>query len=386
MKKNRTTSFILSIIAILAIGALLWVFVFKDLGRTDDSDSSQEDERVVTSVDIVVEGLDHPWDVKTSDNGDIYFTQRDLGLYKFNGEVSELYIPDDLYSAGEGGMLGFDLAPDFNDSKELYVCFNSKTQERGLNVVVSKLTLSDDLSSVDNREDIIEDIESADSGRHSGCRVLFDRNDNNVIWVTTGDAANANLPQDPKSLNGKVLRVDRNGQGVEGNLEDPFDSRIFSYGHRNIQGITLFEEYDGKYGYGFTSEHGPRVDDEINPLIKGNYGWDPLLPYFENVPMTDKNEFPEAIEAVWSSGNRTIAMCGIEYIDSGPFEGDVLLAALKDSFILRFDIEGDQGLNRLEEVIMGYGRIRQVYETPEGKILFTTDNGRDDVIGEIVFN
>jgi glucose/arabinose dehydrogenase len=238
---------------------------------------------------------------------------------------------------------------------------------------------------LESREDIITDIESAVSGRHSGCRVKFDRNDENVIWITTGDAANANNPQDPESLNGKVLRVNRQGEGVEGNLEEPFDPRIFSYGHRNIQGITLFAEYDEVYGYGLTAEHGPNIDDEINPLKKGNFGWDPNLPYLENVPMTDLEKFPDAIESVWSSGDRTVAACGIEYVESGPFQGDVLLATLKDSYVLRFDMNDSGELNRVEEVIMGYGRIRQIYQAPDGRIFFTTDNSGNDVIAEIVF-
>jgi glucose/arabinose dehydrogenase len=102
--------------------------------------------------------------------------------------------------------------------------------------------------------------------------------------------------------------------------------------------------------------------------------------------MTDLDKYPDAIQALWSSGDRTIAMSGILYIDSGLWQGDILLAALKDSYILRFQIQEDGSLEKLEEVINNYGRIRQVYQAENGRIFFTTDNGNEDIIGEIVFN
>jgi glucose/arabinose dehydrogenase len=385
MKKNQI---IWTILVIILIGGLS-IFAWQRFQRSKDNsnlDNNQPKEaEFQTEVEIVVEGLDHPWDIKVDDSETIYFTQRQLGLYKYNGEVKEVYIPEDLYTAGEGGMLGFDIAPDFKVSREIYACFNSSSSITDINVVVARLKLSEDFSSLESRNDIITDIESAVSGRHSGCRIKFDRNDENIIWVTTGDAASANNPQDPESLNGKVLRINREGEGVEGNLGEPFDPRIFSYGHRNIQGITLFDEYDEVYGYGLTAEHGPNVDDEINPLIKGNFGWDPKPPYLENVPMTDLDKYPDAIQSAWSSGERTVAACGIEYVESGPFEGDVLLATLKDSYVFRFEMGEAGELNRVEEVIMDYGRIRQIYEAPNGRLFFTTDNGGNDVIAEIVF-
>lgn len=385
MKKSQTIWAIFATILILSLSIFAWQRLQSDRVDNSNDNGQLEESEVQTEVNIVVENLDRPWDLNVLEGGDIYFTQRQLGLYKYDGEVKEVYLPDDLYNAGEGGMLGFDLAPDFQDSREIYACFNSSSSIADINVVVSRLKLTEDFSSLESREDIITDIESAVSGRHSGCRVKFDRNDENVIWITTGDAANANNPQDPESLNGKVLRVNRQGEGVEGNLEEPFDPRIFSYGHRNIQGITLFAEYDEVYGYGLTAEHGPNIDDEINPLKKGNFGWDPNLPYLENVPMTDLEKFPDAIESVWSSGDRTVAACGIEYVESGPFQGDILLATLKDSYVLRFDMNDSGELNRVEEVIMGYGRIRQIYQAPDGRIFFTTDNSGNDVIAEIVF-
>lgn len=378
MKKEKYLKYLLILISLVVVGILAWLFLS---GYLDEAQRSGETSGEIV-VETIVEDLDHPWDLKLDSEGVIFFTQRGSGLYKFDEIVEDIYLPEDLYSAGEGGMLGFDLAPDFGDTREVYACFNSN-KNSNLNVVVARLTLNESLTGIEERTDIISDIPAAESGRHSGCRVRFDRKNENTLWVTTGDAADGNNPQNPKSLGGKVLRVDRDGSGVEGNLEEPFDSRIFSYGHRNIQGITLFDEYNEEFGYGFTSEHGPDVDDEINPLVKGNFGWDPNLPYDESVPMTDIEKFPDAIESAWSSGDRTIAMCGIEYIEEGKWNGDILLSALKDSYILRFDLDNDS-LIREEKIVDNYGRIRQIYESENGRIFFTTDRGGNDIIGEVV--
>jgi glucose/arabinose dehydrogenase len=352
----------------------------------EDMSDGEDDVSVEAQVEVIIDGLDHPWDIKKDAAGNIFYTQRGSGLYKLgaSGDNALLYGPEDLYVAGEGGMLGFDLSADFTTSREVYACFNSNSQERGLNVVVAKLQLDEELKEVEYREDIIADIPSNTSGRHSGCRIVA--NDIEEIWIGTGDAADGESPQDPESLGGKVLRVNSQGRGLEGNLAEPFDSRIFSYGHRNIQGMVVLEEFDENYGYGFTAEHGPDVDDEVNPLTKGNFGWDPKLPYGENVPMTDKDKFPNAVESIWSSGNRTIAACGLEYVrgeDWGDWEGDLLQAALKDSYIMKMELDDSGNVTETEIVLDDYGRIRQIYQAKDGMIYFTTDNGGNDIIGKL---
>ncbi len=111
------------------------------------------------------------------------------------------------------------------------------------------------------------------------------------------------VPQSPTSLGGKVLRVNTSGQGVPGNAPAPFDPRIYTYGHRNVQGIAF-----SPGGKAYAIEHGTGRDDEVNRLFAGtNYGWDPRplsgpLFYDESRPMTDTTRHPTARSAVWSSG------------------------------------------------------------------------------------
>ena len=107
------------------------------------------------------------------------------------------------------------------------------------------------------------------TGRHSGCRPRF--GPDGRLWIGTGDAAMPTVPQSPTSLGGKVLRVNTSGKGVPGNAPAPFDPRIYTYGHRNVQGIAF-----SPGGKAYSIEHGTGRDDEVNRLFAGaNYGWDP---------------------------------------------------------------------------------------------------------------
>ena len=116
-------------------------------------------------------------------------------------------------------------------------------------------------------------------------------------------------------LGGKVLRVNgMTGAAAPGN---PLSSLVYSYGHRNIQGLALRPGTTQMW----TVEHGPDVDDEINLLIfGGNYGWDPVPGYNEDVPMTDLVKYPTAVEAKWSSGNPTLATSGGIFLDGSDWD------------------------------------------------------------------
>ncbi len=176
---------------------------------------------------------------------------------------------------------------------------------------------------------------NADSGRHGGCRLRFDGD--GQLLIGTGDNAVGTNPQDLSTLAGKLLRVDpQTGQPSADNpfleLTDPTSHAIVGYGHRNVQGIAV----QPGTGAVWTAEQGSQVDDEVNLATDGgNYGWDPVGQgeYDESVPMTDP-EIPGAIAAVWSSGDPTIAVSGITFLDGeqwGAYDGLLLLGVQKDT-------------------------------------------------------
>jgi glucose/arabinose dehydrogenase len=238
-----------------------------------------------------------------------------------------------------------------------------------------------DFSALTNRTDIITGLPvntTGELGRHSGCRPRFDSSGR--LWIGTGDAATGTVPQDPRSLGGKVLRVERNGAGVAGNIGGAFDPRIFSYGHRNVQGIA-FRPSDH---LPVSTEHGPSRDDELNLLLPGNFGWNPVPGYNEGVPMTDLAEFPNAVEAVWKSGTPTIAPSGATFLSGarwGNWDKVLAVAHLKGRKMKVFKINGFGQVEASGDALTDRGRLRSVVQGPDGNLYVTTDNGGNtDVI------
>lgn len=242
--------------------------------------------------------------------------------------------------------------------------------------------LSDDLTSMSDRNDIITGMPSNTSGRHSGCRLAFGAD--GYLWVGTGDAAQGTNPQDPKSLGGKILRVDRDGNPPErGNLDGNFDPRIYSYGHRNVQGLAmLLSPRNGIYG--ISVEHGTGKDDEVNVLAPGNFGWDPVPNYNESVAMTNTTKFPNAIPAIWSSGDPTVAPSGATFVYGErwrDWSGDLVLAILKDQRLKALELNDDLQVEKVTDLFVEkFGRLRAAVQGPDGNLYITTDNGEDDKI------
>lgn len=376
-RKTASRSFVL-LVGLIAIIALSLYYFLSTLEKNlvyDPGDTATEAPAGAPQLEssVLIEGLSNVWDVAIAHDGTVFFDERsgDISIVR-DGQKQLLERPADVVSVGgEGGMMGMTLDPDFATNRYLYACFNTSSD-----VKVVRWRVSEDSTKLEERKDIITGIPRKNaSGRHSGCRPRFGADGS--LWVGTGDAADSNTPQNPTSLGGKILRVDRDGQSVEGNLALPFDARIFSYGHRNLQGLAMFSrEKDGSFGY--SVEHGPDKDDEVNALLAGNFGWAPGPGYNERVPMTDKTKFPEAIDALWSSGSTTIAPSGATILSGGKWgawDGALAMAVLKGSHvrILTFD---DQGAVSSESVVLDtYGRIRSVVLGPEGDLYLTTDNG-----------
>ncbi len=326
-------------------------------------------------AETVAEGLHHPWDLAQLPDHSLLFTQRggSLSLIK-EGQVIHIADIPGVKARGEGGLMGLAVDADFEDNRLIYLAYNTQSDVR-----VSRFRLTESLSLEDQRN-IITGLPANPSGRHSGAQL--EMAGDGTLFVGTGDAANGDNPQNPRSLGGKVLRVNREGEGLPGNLPAPFDPRVFSFGHRNIQGLALFAEVE-KGQFGFSAEHGSWVDDEMNLLVSGNFGWAPGLPYDEGVPMTDLDRFPDAVTAAWSSGSRTIAVSGLAQIRGshwGAYEGALVMGVLKDRQLRVVWLE--EGKTAREQVLFEnqFGRIRAVRLGLDGHLYLTTDNGQNDRI------
>lgn len=345
-----------------------------DEAKTVGSGPSSSLEQPSLTTSTIISGLDHPWDIAFLPDETLLMTERggDISIVK-DGKKSVIEHPDDVAARGEGGMLGLAVDPEFSPNRYIYTCFNSTLS--GLDVRVARWKLSSDQSRLEDRKDIIINIPANPSGRHSGCRIGFGADGN--LWVGTGDAADANSPQDLDSLGGKILRVNRNGSPVMGNI-DGGDPRVYSFGHRNTQGLAFYKEAIGG-SYGVSVEHGPGRDDEVNALAKGNFGWAPGAGYGESVPMTDTTRFPGAILSMWSSGDPTIAPSDASFLYGtqwGKWQNRLAMGVLKDKHLRLIEFKTDGTLGEQLRLLDGeHGRLRAVTLGPDNSLYISTDNG-----------
>jgi glucose/arabinose dehydrogenase len=224
------------------------------------------------------------------------------------------------------------------------------------------------------------------SGRHGGCRLRFDSR--GWLYVGTGDAAVSSNPQNLRSLNGKVLRLNRiTGRPSPDNpwAHSPYKKKryIYTFGHRNVQGLA-FRTLDGRM---WSVEHGTDRDDEINRLVAGgNYGWDPGPGYNENSPMTELSLPGRQIRARWRSGYPTIATSGAVWVKGtkwGAYQGTLAVCTLKGErlIFMKFSRTGRLLWTRTPGVMNGdFGRLRSVVQDSRNNLLVTTSNGSNDRI------
>ena len=293
-------------------------------------------------VETVLDGLDHPWDVAQASDGTLLLDERGGGFTAVlpDGTAQEVEADfGDLFATGETGVMGLVLDPAFDDNRRFYTC--QGVQDGGADglpsIEVIGWTVDDGWTrAVRVADPLVGEIPvNREIGRHGGCRLRFDSEGR--LLIGTGDNAKGTNPQDLDTLAGKLLRVDPATGGTE----------IVGYGHRNVQGVAV----QPGSGAVYTAEQGSTVDDEVNLAVDGgNYGWNPVGTgeYDESVPMTDTS-IEGAIEAVWSSGDPTIAVCGITFLDGeewGTYDGLLLLGVQKDTGVLALRLDDDGRLER----------------------------------------
>ena len=249
--------------------------------RYDPDWESPTASPVETAVEaeVLVENLEIPWDLSFAPNGELLITERVGRIKVFDGdEVSEVGRPADAIDAGsidpgseesswwveggEGGTLGVAAHPGYPDPPVVYVYYTYEDGGDRYNRVAYVDASADDPAETETT--IVDEI-PADS-YHNGGRLAF--GPENYLWISTGDAGEEPLAADPESLAGKILRVTPDGDAVPG-TPDAGDPRVFSYGHRNPQGVAFLPD-----GTPVINEHGPAGRDEVSVLTPGaNYGW-----------------------------------------------------------------------------------------------------------------
>lgn len=390
--KVRRVLWVLLVVGLLACIAFILFVVFYSV--RPKAQSNIQTQPVVSSeapsfaVETIASDLDHPWDVAFLPSGQLLVSQRSGTVSTMqNNTLKQIASINDVKVAGEGGLMGLAVDKKFNENRFIYTCYTTSSDVR-----VVRWRVAEDVASLAEKQPIVTGVFSGSGNRHQGCRMAFGPDD--YLWIGTGDAAtsgkNPQTPQDPKSLAGKILRVDRDGKAASDNMGEPFDPRIYSYGHRNTQGIAFLARPLGEI-VGFSAEHGSTIDDEVNVLKKGNFGWDPDIPYTESgVSMTDKRKFPESIDASWSSGSPTQAPSGMAVLGGDAWKawnGALAVGMLKTQHLKILLLDESGKVVKEERVITDKGRLRDVEQAPDGSLYITTDNGRgNDEILRLVPN
>lgn len=357
---------------------------------------------------VVLSGLREPWDIAFTPDGAMLFTEKCRGLSARlpNGTIRRLFgtagsavVARDLFCQGQSGMLGVAIDQNFKDNRFIYVFMASDLNDRKTNRVV-RLVQDTDYAMVSQRKDIVTDIPYKSSpniwgrtGAHSGGRIRFSPFDG-FLYVTTGDNHNGPLPQDLTRLGGKVLRIDRDGNAAPGNNTPAGgDSRIFTYGHRNVQGIA----FRPGTGQPFSCEHGPGHSDEVTPLMAGgNGGWDPkpdpnvscmsnYCGYTSNrsdgtpTSMTDLTKFPSALQPSWNNKGVSEGMGHCLFLNGKQWQGwdgRLAVAFLRGARIdiLQLDTAGMTTGYTSVNGIPGQ-RMRSIIQAPDGVLYVATDAG-----------
>lgn len=351
------------------------------------SDHKHGEAHELTDSDITVttlaEGLVHPWGMAFLPNGDLLVTERAGGIQRLSkdGKLSgRLNNVPEVVAQNQGGMLDIAIDPDFASNSTIYFCYSKASEEEGKpgsSSSVAKATLTD--SGLENVNVIFSADSIVDNGFHFGCRLAFDAEKH--LYITMGDRYKyMKEAQNTDNHFGKIVRINRDGSAVKDNpFIDGNAPEVFSYGHRNVQGVTVHPQT----GAVWAMEHGPKGGDEINILERGaNYGW-PVITYgvdYSGDIISDKTHM-DGMKQPWLYWDPSIAPSGLTFYQGDMFKewnGDVLVGSLKFTHLRRIKVEDGKPGEQFEYIRDNHDRIRDVEVGPEGAIYLLTDapNGK----------
>lgn len=328
------------------------------------------------SHELIVPNLDIPWGFTFLPDKSILITEKAGELIHFkNGKTTKISGLPEIYVRGQGGFMDVVLHPNFKDNKFVYFSYaSSKGDGDGGNTTIARAQLNN--NKLSNWKVLYKAEPNSRRGQHFGSRLVFDTN--GYLYFTIGDRGNRDVnPQDITRDCGKVYRINDDGSIPKDNpfINNPEAKKaIYSYGHRNPQGMTLHP----KTGDIWTHEHGPKGGDEINIIKAGkNYGW-PIISYgvnYSGTKFTDLTE-KEGMEQPLHYWTPSIAPSGMAFINSnkyGDWDGSLLVGSLKFQYLNKCIIKNNKVVKE-ERLLNGLGRVRCVEQGPDGYIYVGIEN------------
>lgn len=334
---------------------------------------------------VVTESLNSPWGIVSLPDGRLLITENEghfVIVDAENGEISEPIngIPE-VDDRNQGGLLGLTLDPDFNSNRMVYWVFSEKMAD-GNHTAVAKGRLADNEKSIENAQVIYRATPTYDGTLHYGGRIIFDKDGN--LFVSTGERSDMETraqSQDLQSALGKILRITTDGNPVTGNpFENQNDARaeIYSYGHRNPQGLAFHPET----GELWSNEFGPRGGDELNIIKAGiNYGW-PVITYgieyggdvIGNPPIQQKEGMEQPVyywDPVLSPSGMTFYTA-----DNIPeWKNNLFITGLSSTHIARIVIENNKVVGEERILAEENQRFRDITQGNDGALYVVTQSG-----------
>lgn len=334
----------------------------------------------------VTESLNKPWGIVSLPDGRFLITEKRGSMVIVDAKSGQVSVRitgiPEVDDRGQGGLLGLTIAPDFTSSRMVYWVFSERVGGKN-HTAVAKGRLSDNEKTIENAQVIYRATPSYDGALHYGGRILFDKEGN--LFVSTGERSDLETRPQAQDLNsalGKILHITVDGKAVAGN---PFEGQanarpeIYSYGHRNIQGLAFHPET----GDLWNNEFGPRGGDELNLIKEGaNYGW-PVITYgieysgqpIGNPPIQQK----EGMEQPVYYWDPVLSPSGMTFYTGNnipEWKNNLFITGLNSNHIARLVIKDNKVVGE-ERILANEGqRFRDITQGKDGALYAVTDEGR----------
>ena len=355
---------------------VLFVVLFNLSCAQDAENEVDIPTNVPFTAELLIDEMQIPWGMAFLPDGSMLVTEIDGELIHFkDGVKTKVSNVPDIYRRGQGGLLDVKAHPDYAENGWIYISYASEEgDEKGGHTALMRAKLKD--GALVENELLYKATPNTTKGQHFGSRIVF--GNDGYLFLTIGERGDRDVnPQDITRDGGKVYRFNEDGSIPSDNPfvgKDGAKEAIYSYGHRNPQGMVVHP----MTGEIWVNEHGPRGGDEINVVQAGaNYGW-PKVTYginYSGTEITDKTEMEGMTQPIhyWLP---SIAPSGMAVISTDKYgadwKGSVLVGSLKFQYLERLAMDGKKVVNR-EKLMADMGRVRDVDEGPDGLIYVSVE-------------